>query len=82
MDHAIIMICDVQYVLGHANAICNVNTLWAAQIRYGPRAIALSTGRFFADITAGEKYIMGRAICEYAMGRTNTICDTRIGYAL
>ena len=34
MDRAIIMICDMQYVIGRANALCDVNTLWAARMRY------------------------------------------------
>ena len=34
MDRAMIMICDMQYVMGRANAICDANTLRAARMRY------------------------------------------------
>ena len=29
-----IMICDMQYVMGRVNAICDANTLWATRMRY------------------------------------------------
>jgi len=34
MDRAIIMVRDMQYVMGRANAKCDANTLWAARMRY------------------------------------------------
>jgi len=45
MDGAIMMICDMQKVMGRANAKYDANTLWVARmryamimrIRYGPR---------------------------------------------
>ena len=49
MDRVIMMICDMQYVMGHANAVRDANTF-------------------------------GTHECEYAIGRTNAIRNTRIRY--
>jgi len=65
MDSATIMICNMQYVMGSANAICNANMLWAARMRYAICEYAI--GR-------------ANAICEYPRGRVNVICDMRIRY--
>ena len=64
MDRAIIIICDIQNVIGRANAICDANMLWVARMRYA------------------RAFVMGRAnaICEYATGRAEAICDMRIRY--
>ena len=83
MDRAIIMICDMQYVMGRANAICDANTLWAARMRYaicecdmripyGPRECDM---RYANTLWAAR---MRYAIREYVTGRANAICDTRI----
>ena len=66
MDRVIIMICNMQYVMGRVNAMYNANTLRAVRMQYAICEYAM--GR-------------ANVICEYAMGRANAICDTRIGYA-
>jgi len=61
------------------------NTLRAARIRYGPRKRDMRYAICDMWIRYGprECYMRSantqRAICEYAIGRANTICDTRIG---
>ena len=78
MDRAIIMICYTQYVMGRANAICDM------RIRYGPREC---DKRYANTLWADMRYAntlwaarMRYAIREYAMGRANAICDMRIRY--
>ena len=74
MDRAIVMICDMQYVVGRANAICDANTLWVARMQYANTLWA--AWMWYANTlwAARKRY----AIYEYAMGRANIRYTNRL----
>jgi len=83
MDRAIMMICDMQYVMGRAKAISDANTLWAARMQYamricyGPRECDM---RYASTLWAAR---MRYAICDMRIRYrpANAVCDARISYA-